>query len=119
MERKNPFESLRNEGVVGSVADQHFETTTICSAGAAMCLQIRTAELAPGRFAFGFYLALGDLVRQMLPGEGSGWYYSANDAILYALGHIRYGKLSLPPDMKLAIDAYISKLRNVPLFEDI
>lgn len=119
MDRKNPFESLRNDGVVGSVASQNYEVATVCSFGATQCLQIRTAELTPGRFAFGFYLVIGDTVRQMLPGEGSGWFTSHRNATLYALGHIRYGRVSLPPDMTLAIDTYISKLRNVSLFEDL
>lgn len=119
MERKNPFESLRQPGVVGDVASKEFKTTTVYAQGASATLQIRTAELAPGRFDFGFYLQIGDLVRQMLPGEGSGWYSSEKDATLFALGHIRYGSVELPPDMKLAIDAYISKLRNVSLFDEL
>lgn len=117
MERKNPFESLRVPGVVGNVAARNFNVTTIYAQGATATLQIRTAKLNQDAWGFGFYLQMEEDIRQMLPGEASGWFRSESDAMLYALGHIRYGSAPIHPDMKMAADAAISKIRNVPLFE--
>ncbi len=116
-ERKNPFESLRVPGICGNVSSGAFQSDTIFSQGSTASLKIRTDTIEPGKWAFGFYLQTGDVTREMLPGESSGWFRSQDDARLYALGHIRFGSVDIPEDMKFALDAAISKLRNVPLFE--
>ncbi len=114
---RNPFEILRKPGILGSVISSGYKTDTVFTSGTAATLQVRTAELTGGVWDFGFYLQIGDVKREMFPGEGSGWFLSQSDALLYALGHIRYGSVELPDDMKFAIDSAISKIRNVPLFE--
>lgn len=119
MERqtRNPFESLRVPAVRGVVAATDFETQTIYANGTYGAFQIRTARIDADAWAFGFFLQVGDLRREMLPGEGAGWFRSKADATLYALGHVRYAGLPLPEDMVFSIDTYISKIRNVPLFD--
>ena len=114
---RNPFEIMRKPGVCGSVVSSGYKTETVFASGNAATLQIRTHELIPGVWGFGFYLQIEGFKREMFPGEGSGWFLSQKDATLYALGYIRYGGVKLPEDMTFAIDCAISKLRNVPLFE--
>ena len=115
--KRNPFESLRIPAVRGAVASTDFEADTIYAFGTYAAFQIRTARIDNDAWAFGFFLQIGDLRREMLPGEGAGWFRSKADAMLYALGHIRYSDLPLPEDMVFSIDTYISKIRNVPLFD--
>ena len=119
MEKQNPFESLRQPGIRGEDVISGCKSTTIFAAGEKAALQISTAELLPGVYGFGFYLHLDGVTRQMYPGEGSGWFRSEDDAMLYALGYIRYGAVDIPEDMKFAIDAAISRIRNVSLFDDL
>ena len=114
---KNPFETLRIPGVRGSVAT-NFNVQTVLERGAQEVLQIRTARICDDAWAFGFYLKSGDITRQMLPGEGSGWFKSEDDAKLYALGYIRYGNIYITSDMKMCIDVAISDIQNVSLFGD-
>ncbi len=118
MNRKNPFEILRKPGVCGTVATSGYKTSTVFSHGSSQALQIRTAELISGVWGFGFLLIIDNLKREMFPGEGSGWFLSEEDAVLYALAHIRHCGPHLPKDMKFAVDVAISKLRNKSLFDD-
>lgn len=115
---RNPFEKLRKPGVCGKVITAGYNIDTIYMNGAKAALQLRTAEMIPGVWGFGFILTLGETTREMFPGEGSGWFCSEKDAKLYALGYVRYGGVRLPEDMTYAIDVATSKLRNVSLFDE-
>lgn len=113
---RNPFESLRLPGIHGQVATNSFKSRTIHSIGDCV-LQIRTAELQPGIWDFGYLLIIGTERIANLPGEDSGWFKTEGDAQLYALGYIKTKRPDLPEDMVYAIDRTIDKLRNVPLFD--
>lgn len=113
--RSNPFESLRIPGIVGSVCrDCKADTIFQCSSA---CLQIRTGQLAPDKWGFGFLLVIDGKTFSCLPGEGAGWFRSPSDALLYGLGHIRRRKEDIPQDMLFSIDRAIDRIRNVPLFD--
>lgn len=116
MENKtNPFESLRVPGIVGKVANT-FNSRTICQRGDDS-IEVMEAEVAPGKWGFGYIVNFNGSRRQLLPGEGQGWFRSDKDALLYALGYVRARSSNLPLDFKYSIDVAISKLRNVSLFD--
>ncbi|MDE6255719.1 MAG: hypothetical protein K2M39_05950 [Muribaculaceae bacterium] len=112
---RNPFESLRIPGIVGKVAST-YNPRTICQRGGDS-VSVIEAEIAPGKYGFGYCVIFNGTKRQLIPGEGQGWFRSANDALLYALGYVRVRSENLPPDFIYSIDVAISKLRNIPLFD--
>ena len=112
---KNPFESLRVPGIVGKVASS-YNARTICHRGDDS-VQVIEAELEPGKWGFGYIVDFRGSRRKLIPGEGQGWFRSANDALLYALGYVRARAGNLPEDFIYSIDVAISKLRNIHLFD--
>lgn len=111
---RNPFESLIRPGVIGAVS-RSFKTITVYSLGNDV-LQIYYDELAPGKWAFGYLFNFNGERISVLPGEGSGYFESDRNAILYALGHIKAKRRNLPEDVVFAIDKTIDFHWNEPLF---
>ncbi len=87
--KKNPYASLKQPGIRGSVQTEGLKVHVIimrpeCS------ITIYIAELIPGIWDYGMHIIGQDVTEQCkYPGEGEGWFTSGNNALLYALGHIR------------------------------
>ena len=81
----NPYISLRCEGVVGSVPND-FESITIYAKGDESVTIFVGFLAPPSCWDYGFRLMPGEV--QKLPGEGSGFFMSRKDALLFGLMEI-------------------------------
>lgn len=111
----NPFESLRVPGIVGKVA--HTYSAQLIAQQGQDFIQIMQAEIEPGKYGFGYHLSLSGRKYLQNPGEGQGWFRSPDDALMYALGHIRARSHLLPQHFTFAIDAAIRNLQTRSLFD--
>lgn len=108
----NPFRRLRIEGVIGAVPRQ-FETITVFSKGDE-AITVSAGLLAPPN-CWDFGLKVYPDGPDKLPGEGSGYFKSRKDALLFALAEVR--QLFSDDFLKRsAIDKMINELMAPALF---
>lgn len=112
---KNIFESLRNEGVFGSISFDHIMHTCVYSKKD-KSLAVWAAECAPAYWDYGYLLFEGqDNRTEKQAGEGGGWFDTPEDAVLYALGAMRVGR-DTQDEETLAIDGHIERISQPKLF---
>lgn len=108
----NPFSRLRIEGVVGSVPHD-FESVTVFSKGEEAIVVYAGLLAPPDCWDFG--LKVSPSGPEKIPGEGSGYFRSRKDALLFALAEVR--QIYLPESMqRRAVDQQINKLMAPSLF---
>ena len=112
---KNPFESLRITGIVGTVAST-YSPVTVYSKGMD-CVQVLVEEIAPGKWAFGYIIDSKSGQIRKIPGEIQGHFLSRDDAMLYDLWNIKIMDLGLPKEAVDAINSKIWTITNKSLFE--
>lgn len=113
---KNPFESLRIPGIVGTVATS-YTTVTVYSNGAKECVQILVEELEPGKWAFGYLIYENGKRIRSIPGEGEGYFLSRDDAILYGLGELGRLQYKAAANAKGDIERMIRDMTQFSLFD--
>lgn len=108
----NPYRSLRCEGVVGKVP-AHFDSHQIFSLGDKSVTVFVGLLEAPDFWDYGYRLFPEKVTK--LPGEGSGFFRSSKDALLFALGELRCRYID-DHYVKVAIDNKITDLLSYTMF---
>ncbi len=115
----NQFRSLQQPGIRGQAVSRDYKSISIYNTQA-LSVQIRTGQLIPGVWDFGFAVTTSGpngiaQTSSKVPGEGQGWFKSEEDAVLFALGHLR-AMFEPGSDIVAAIDSKIAGLTNKSLF---
>ncbi len=85
---QNNFEHLRQPGVVGANTDTDINKMSFDKGK----VVLMSSEIKPGMWDYGYSIECPENPKKgqiKLPGEGSGWFRSQEDAILYGLDVLR------------------------------
>lgn len=117
MDKRNPCLSLKHHGIRGKICSDFLTVPVYDCAGCAVTL--RVGELEPGCYDYGYAVHLPDgQTFNKIPGQGSGWFDSRTNALLYGAHAIRLAFASvLPPEAHGALLDKITVYLSPTLFD--